>query len=304
MTHYSIIIPHKNSPELLTRCVHSIPQRDDIEIIVVDDHSDADKLPTLDARDGLNVILTTAGKGAGYARNVALQQAHGEWLLFADADDYFLPDAFAIFDKHLNSKSDIIYFTSQSVFSDTLEPANRQMTVLPLLLNYNKDDKDSEYRLRFGYNEPWGKMIRHEMVKTHHITFDEVRWANDFMFSTKIGYYADSITVDLSPVYCITIAYGSLIHQRSIDSRKCRYEVTLRNNQFLREHGFGQYQHSIMYSLRIAASYGPKVLWDFIKLGKRYDADFLMGAKQWIPNAFKSIFHNEDANRKKYIVKS
>ena len=36
---YSIIIPHYNTPELLLRCVTSIPERNDIQIIVVDDNS-------------------------------------------------------------------------------------------------------------------------------------------------------------------------------------------------------------------------------------------------------------------------
>lgn len=36
---YSIIIPHKNSAGLLQRCLDSIPQRDDIQIIIIDDNS-------------------------------------------------------------------------------------------------------------------------------------------------------------------------------------------------------------------------------------------------------------------------
>lgn len=40
---YSIIIPHYGIPELLGRCLRSIPERDDIQVIVVDDNSpDAD----------------------------------------------------------------------------------------------------------------------------------------------------------------------------------------------------------------------------------------------------------------------
>ena len=37
---YSIIIPHRNIPLLLRRCLDSIPRRMDIQIIVVDDNSD------------------------------------------------------------------------------------------------------------------------------------------------------------------------------------------------------------------------------------------------------------------------
>ena len=38
-TCFSIIIPHKNIPSLLQRCLDSIPKRDDVQIIVVDDNS-------------------------------------------------------------------------------------------------------------------------------------------------------------------------------------------------------------------------------------------------------------------------
>ena len=37
---YSIIIPHRNIPQLLQRCIDSIPSRDDLQIIIVDDNSD------------------------------------------------------------------------------------------------------------------------------------------------------------------------------------------------------------------------------------------------------------------------
>ena len=40
---YSFIIPHKNCPDLLQRCVDSIPERDDVQVIVVDDNSDEGK---------------------------------------------------------------------------------------------------------------------------------------------------------------------------------------------------------------------------------------------------------------------
>ena len=35
----TVIIPHFSIPDLLARCLDSIPQRDDVQVIVVDDHS-------------------------------------------------------------------------------------------------------------------------------------------------------------------------------------------------------------------------------------------------------------------------
>ena len=64
MINYSIIIPHKNIPNLLQRCLDSIPNREDVQIIVVDDNSDPnivdfDKFPGLN-RSNVEVIFTKA----------------------------------------------------------------------------------------------------------------------------------------------------------------------------------------------------------------------------------------------------
>ena len=65
MINYSIIIPHKNIPNLLQRCLDSIPNREDVQIIVVDDNSDPnivdfDKFPGLN-RSNVEVIFTKEG---------------------------------------------------------------------------------------------------------------------------------------------------------------------------------------------------------------------------------------------------
>ena len=87
---YSFIIPHHNCPNLLYRLLDTIPQREDIEIIVVDDNSDADKVPLINRNDvQLFLIPASESKGAGHARNIGLDHAKGKWLLFADSDDYY-----------------------------------------------------------------------------------------------------------------------------------------------------------------------------------------------------------------------
>ena len=70
---YSVIIPHKNTPDLLQRCLASIPCREDIQIIIVDDNSDPEKVdfehfPGIGI-ENVQVILSKDGKGAGAARN-------------------------------------------------------------------------------------------------------------------------------------------------------------------------------------------------------------------------------------------
>lgn len=279
---FSIIIPHHGTPDLLERCLQSIPTREDIQLIVIED---------------------TEGRGAGIARNQGLEQAKGKWVIFADADDYFTPHAFDIIDKHIEDDVDVVYYNAISRFTDTGEPAIRANNLQRMIQEFVTSDAKKESDLRFNFHEPWAKMIRRSFIEAHQLQFDATRWANDVMFTTKVGCFAKTIAVDPAPIYCITVTNGSLVNQRSIESRRCRYEVMLRANQFLREQGLGQYQHSLMYSLRRAACYGPKVLLDFIRLGKRYNAQFFVGWGQWINNAIYTIFHNEDKVNAKYIIR-
>ena len=76
---YSITITHYNNPELLSRMLGSIPERDDIQIIVVDDASTEEnkaKLAKLQHKN-MEVVYTPDNHGAGYERNVGFDHAVG-----------------------------------------------------------------------------------------------------------------------------------------------------------------------------------------------------------------------------------
>ena len=74
---YSVIIPHKNIPDLLDRLLRSIPKREDVEIFVVDDNSDPKIMARYQEQEGVNYRYTHESCGAGYARNIALREARG-----------------------------------------------------------------------------------------------------------------------------------------------------------------------------------------------------------------------------------
>ena len=56
---YCVVIPHYNSPKLLSRMLKSVPEREDIQIIVVDDCSSKEAQEELTCLQhcGLEVVL-------------------------------------------------------------------------------------------------------------------------------------------------------------------------------------------------------------------------------------------------------
>ena len=183
---FSVIIPHKNTPDLLQRCLDSIPRRDDVQIIVVDDNSDP-KLVDFENFPGLNdeyieIYFTKEGKGAGYARNVGMSHAKGEWLIFADADDYFYTDNLSkLMDMDIPNEYDVVVWKSKFMYLDGT------------FCIIEENTSDAEYssssteKLYLDYVTPWAKMVRRTLCINKSIIFEEVKYANDEIFSTLIG---------------------------------------------------------------------------------------------------------------------
>ena len=129
MINYSFIIPHHNSPKLLERCLDSIPQRNDIEIIVVDDNSDADK-KAYSYRGDVRIINIDVEhtKGAGRARNYGMKEARGKWILFADCDDFYIDGFLEELDKVM-----LLYrfcFTTLSGMYDNTSPSLKMIGLI------------------------------------------------------------------------------------------------------------------------------------------------------------------------------
>ena len=237
---FSIIIPHYDIPDLLMRCLKSIPVSEDIQVIVVDDNSpDADtyleRYPEL-SRPYLEFIRTTKGGGAGYARNVGLDRAKGKWLLFADADDLYVDNMYGIIQRYIDSEADVIFFKEKSVLSSDIDKTIERVQHLNKYIDqYFETGNDKYVRLR--YCQPWGKMIKREFVENHHFRFDEVEYSNDYYFSVSIGYYAKEIEAADQILYIYTYRENSLsgIYCSTPHELKVRAEVSFRVEKMFKQ---------------------------------------------------------------------
>ena len=93
----SIIVPVYNVEKYLEKCLDSIVKQtyENIEIILVDDGSTDKSGTILDQyaeMDNRISVIHKKNEGVSTARNTGIEAARGEYICFADADDYLMPD--------------------------------------------------------------------------------------------------------------------------------------------------------------------------------------------------------------------
>lgn len=240
----SIIIPHYNCPEKLRRLLSSIPSDDRLEVIVVDDKStNVSKELFLEiehsiiARNGYFLHNETSKKGAGVCRNIALSKAKGKWILFADADDYFLDDFFIVLLKYIESNADIVYFPPISIDESSGELSYRHIAYANMCKQYKYNHGiNNELHIKYDWNSPCSKLIKRELIIRHNIRFDEVSVSNDVMFSMKTAYYASNIEVGMEEIYCITLGKDTLTTKKDKRNLEIRTRIFIDRYNFLKGH--------------------------------------------------------------------
>lgn len=110
-TFFSVIIPAHNAEEYMRRGLDSIEDQDFYDyqtIIICDACSDETEKIAAEYMTGPvdRLIITDYGR-AGLARNEGLNAAIGEWVLFMDDDDWYLPGAFSTIAEAVSGRDDL-----------------------------------------------------------------------------------------------------------------------------------------------------------------------------------------------------
>lgn len=231
---YSIVIPHRNSEATLRRCLGSIPRRDDVQVIVSDDCSDIpiDWLRLKSDFPNVVVLLSDRCRGAGDARNRGMEAAVGKWLLFADADDFYVDGFLDVLDRYAAQSLDVLYFNAKSVDSENLSSVGLTDSLNEYVMNYVKDGTCGD-GVRYRYRAPWFKMFRRAFIRQFDICFEEVIKGNDIMFSFLASYFAKRFEIIDDVLYVYTYSPLSVSHKHS-DCRValCIFGNVLKCNSF------------------------------------------------------------------------
>lgn len=235
----SVIVTYYNAMKYMERCCACLLGQTyrNLEIILVNDGSTdgcEELCHQLTAGDSRVVHISKPNTGVSDSRNCGVNQATGEWLYFADADDLLVPDAIeelytaaykggcsmaiAEFYRVRGNK----YFSSNRGYGGVISKADfvRRMRLRPA---------------NIYYGSLWNKIFKRELFEKSGASFNsKVAFGEDHMLFLQLMSCVETIAVVDRPLYYYMDNDGSLMHQGIVNP------IALVKNKILLYKGYSQ----------------------------------------------------------------
>lgn len=233
---YSVIVPVYNVAEYLSDLMDSmLPQLPkSSQIILVDDGSTDGSGTICDmyASDCNQVeVIHQNNGGVATARNAGLQVARGDYILWADPDDWVFPNWFSVIDRIIDHiQPDILHFDYTESQNGKQKPKcyGRKEGFI------NKDTylRDAVRDIRVN-NALWCRAFRRSLFAGYH--FDEsLRCLEDYALLHKLILRANTIYYIPEKLYCYRLRETGLVRTINLDIAYQSYRVSRQREQELR----------------------------------------------------------------------
>lgn len=182
---FSIIIPLYNKERTIQRTLNSVLSQSyqNFEIVIIDDGSTDNSVQAVrQLKDSRIKLSTKPNGGPSSARNMGIDKATGEWILFLDADDELmdgaLRNAFEMISKHHDI--DVLACNFVTRVAGHQHPYFRKQLKEGVIHDPYKDNALARLSLRTG-----AAFFRSEKIKS--LRFDErIRRYEDMAFNMEV----------------------------------------------------------------------------------------------------------------------
>ena len=187
----SVVIPLYNVSEHISKAAKCLREQDfnGLEIVLVDDGSTDNSLSVFaEILQGMEVVTVRQNNtGPGGARNNGIRHASGEYIIFLDSDDFFLPDALMNIMEILEKDNPIVLFggyvryTSEiglmkEKFYPFVHPASPKQITEYVLSVYRQP----------SWNSAWRFIVKRDFIIEYNIFFAPSLYCEDLKWVLEL----------------------------------------------------------------------------------------------------------------------
>lgn len=195
----SVIVPVYNCIDTLERCVRTILAQtmSDWELLLINDGSKdgsaamCDRLATLDSR--ICVFHKTNG-GVSSARNLGLDHANGDYVMFCDSDDWVEPDWCEIMQNQAKAHPDSLslcnYYRSRPSGESVNSAAPEKSVPKADFFSLNRQEL---------LGIPWNKIYRRDLLEK-----GQIRFRPDISLGEDLMFVLDYLDVSAGGLNCVS----------------------------------------------------------------------------------------------------
>ena len=225
----SYIIPAHNAGTTLERAVTSIAKSEDAEILIIENGSTDQTWELIErlARDDSRICPLRSEKGVSRARNIGLDHASGEWIVFLDVDDCLTDDAEEILSRYTAEGGSDLY-----LFGHYAGTEERKVTSTEKGRTVYRDTECSRGIIEMlgnptRYMQAWAKLFRASIIRDNDLRFDEsLTLAEDSDFTLRYALHARSICLCEETIYQYSLSPQSVM-RRGGNDKVHAYELAM-----------------------------------------------------------------------------
>ena len=185
----SIIIPVYNAEKHLSRCIGSVLNQTytQIELILLNDGSkdkSIDIIRKYEKKDKRIIVIDKQNEGVAKTRNLGIQKATGDYLMFIDNDDYIDPDYVETYlTTALKEKTDIV-----------MGGYKRPNTNGKIIKNVKLKDGYLQKEMIYKICAPWAKIYKRNYIIQNKIEFLDNNLGEDIYFNLQALMISNKVT--------------------------------------------------------------------------------------------------------------
>lgn len=202
----SIIIPVYNAQQYLTSCLESVLNQTykNIEIILVNDGSTDESSSIINKykdKDKRIVVIDKENEGVSIARNIGIENATSDWIMFVDSDDILEKEAVETLANYTEGFGEVIlsriYLLKNGEKTEALCKYNENKI-------FEKEEKRELEESIFYDNKkekisyiscPFAKLYNKKFLQENNIKFTEgLKYGEDGIFNLESFHLANKIT--------------------------------------------------------------------------------------------------------------